>query len=173
MREIRAGARSANLDRIAVLAHGTFVQVAPPDEIYRNPATLGVARLFGDPTINLAETTIGDDGSIDVAGEKIVVDPAHKTWAGRKVTFGVRPEALTVRQGQRAGLKAQVMAVTPLNERTVLLLQTAPGAELLASLPSSAAAIPKAESEVEVSFNLDGTHLFDHETGVALTKGRA
>jgi multiple sugar transport system ATP-binding protein len=160
-------------DRIAVLANGRFVQVARPDDIYRNPATLGVARLFGDPTINLAETTVGDDGSIDLAGDRIAADPAHKAWAGRKVTFGVRPEAVTVSQGEGAGLKAQVMAVTPLNERTVLLLQTAAGAELLASLPSSSGAIPKAESRVEVTFNSDGTHLFDHATGAALKGGRA
>src|SRR3954454_18910944 len=40
-------------DRIAVLLDGGFVQVATPAEVYRIPATLGVARLFGDPTINL------------------------------------------------------------------------------------------------------------------------
>jgi multiple sugar transport system ATP-binding protein len=160
-------------DRIAVLANGKFIQVATPDDIYRKPATLGVARLFGDPAINLAETEIGEDGSIDLAGDRIAVDPAFKAWAGRKVTFGIRPEEIAVRQGQRGGLKAQVMAVTPLNERTVLLLQTAAGAELLASLPSAAAAIPKAESQVEVSFNSNGTHLFDHQTGVSLRQGRA
>src|SRR5262245_24707058 len=44
-------------DRIAVLTGGRFVQVAPPDEIYRLPETVQVARLFGDPTINLIEVT--------------------------------------------------------------------------------------------------------------------
>jgi multiple sugar transport system ATP-binding protein len=160
-------------DRIAVLANGKFVQVATPEDIYRNPATVGVARLFGDPTINLTETTVGSDGSIDLAGDRVAVDPAYKAWAGKKVIFGVRPEAVTVRKGQGEGLQAQVMAVTPLNERTVLLLQTAKAAELLASLPSSSAAIPKAESQVTVGFDHKGTHLFDHETGVAITKGHA
>ncbi len=42
-------------DRIAVLAGGRFIQTAAPDEIYLRPATLGVARLFGDPSINTAE----------------------------------------------------------------------------------------------------------------------
>lgn len=160
-------------DRIAVLANGKFVQVATPEDIYRNPATVGVARLFGDPTINLAETTVGDDGTIDLAGDRVAIDPSYKSFAAKKVIFGVRPEAVAVTQSKGAGLKAQVMAVTPLNERTVLLLQTAAGAELLASLPSSSAAIPKAESEVRVSFAPTGTHLFDHETGAALARGRA
>ncbi|MGE0239426.1 MAG: ABC transporter ATP-binding protein [Parvibaculaceae bacterium] len=159
-------------DRIAVLAHGSFVQVATPEDIYRNPATVGVARLFGDPTINLAETAIADDGSLELAGARVTVDPAYKAWAGKTVTFGVRPEAVTVRHDEGTGLTAQVMAVTPLNERTVLLLQTASGAELLASLPSSSSAIPKAESEVRIAFDPKGAHLFDRETGAALRGGR-
>jgi multiple sugar transport system ATP-binding protein len=158
-------------DRIAVLAHGKFVQVATPEEIYRHPATVNVARLFGDPTINLVETVVGEGATIDLAGETAEIDKAYAGLKDRFVTFGVRPEAVEL--GDGAGLKARVMAVTPLNERTVLLLQTKGGAELLASLPSSSSAIPKAESEVTISFNPIGTHLFDRETGAALAKGRA
>jgi multiple sugar transport system ATP-binding protein len=158
-------------DRIAVLAHGKFVQVATPEEIYRHPATVNVARLFGDPTINLFETVVGEGATVDLAGETAEIDKAYAVLKGRSVTFGVRPEAVELVNG--AGLKARVMAVTPLNERTVLLLQTKGGGELLASLPSSSPAIPKAESEVAISFNPIGTHLFDRETGVALAKGRA
>lgn len=160
-------------DRIAVLAHGKFVQVATPEEIYRHPATVSVARLFGDPTINLIETVMGDDATIDLAGETVAIDKAYAALKGRAVTVGVRPEAVEVSTGAASGLTARVMAVTPLNERTVLLLQTRAGAELLASLPSSSAAIPKAESEVGIRFNPIGTHVFDRATGAMLAKGRA
>lgn len=158
-------------DRIAVLANGQFVQVATPEEIYRHPATVNVARLFGDPTINLFETVVGEGATVDLAGETAAIDEAYAGLAGKPVTVGVRPEAVELVDG--AGLKARVMAVTPLNERTVLLLQTKGGAELLASLPSSSPAIPKAESEVALRFNPIGTHLFDRETGAALARGRA
>lgn len=158
-------------DRIAVLANGKFVQVASPEEIYRHPATVNVARLFGDPTINLFETVVGEGATVGLAGETAEIDKAYSGLTGRPVTVGVRPEAVAlVKDG---GLKAQVMAVTPLNERTVLLLKTRSGAELLASLPSSSPAIPKAESEVALRFNPIGTHLFDRETGAALARGRA
>lgn len=160
-------------DRIAVLANGKFVQVASPQDIYLNPATLGVARLFGDPTINLVETVVGADNTIELAGEKVAIDKSYGALSGKAVTFGVRPEAVEVVNGRVSGLKAKVMAVTPLNERTVLLLQAQSGAELLASLPSSSSAIPKAESEVRIAFNPAGTHLFDRETGATLAKGRA
>ncbi len=42
-------------DRIAVLVDGRLEQVAAPEEIYAAPASVAVARLFGDPSINLAE----------------------------------------------------------------------------------------------------------------------
>src|SRR5437762_9079421 len=41
-------------DRIAVLVGGRLEQVATPEAIYKAPASVAVARLFGDPTINLA-----------------------------------------------------------------------------------------------------------------------
>lgn len=165
-------------DRIAVLVHGRFVQVATPEDVYRSPATVGVARLFGDPTINLFTTTVDGDGSsaaIELAGTQVAIDKAYGSLKGRAVTFGVRPEAVEVGRGRGQGLRAQVMAVTPLNERTVLLLQTSAGAELLASLPSASAGIPKAESEVSIAFNPTGTHVFDPESGVRLetSGGRA
>src|SRR5437764_2366485 len=45
-------------DRIAVLAGGSIVQIGTPEEVYTQPAKLAVARLFGDPTIHLAEATV-------------------------------------------------------------------------------------------------------------------
>ena len=47
-------------DRIAVLIDGGFAQVATPAEVYREPASVGVARLFGDPTINLVPVESAD-----------------------------------------------------------------------------------------------------------------
>src|SRR5262249_27810411 len=40
-------------DRIAVLIDGRLEQLAPPEDVYTAPASVAVARLFGDPSINL------------------------------------------------------------------------------------------------------------------------
>ncbi len=150
-------------DRIAVLAGGRFVQIATPEDIYLRPATLGVARLFGDPSINTIDTKIAADGrSVTIAGKPVAIAGAYAAHAGKDVTFGVRPEAVTL---SKTGLAAEVMAVTPLNERVVLLLAAEGGWELLASLPSSTASIPEPGSTVHISFAADGTHLFDTATG--------
>ena len=155
-------------DRIAVLAGGRFVQTASPEDIYMRPATLGVASLFGDPSINTAETSIQSDAegtSVTLGGTRVAVAESYRAHAGRAVTFGVRPEAVEIGS---AGLEAEVVAVTPLNERTVLLLQTPSGWEFLASLPSTATGIPEAGSRVRARFAKAGTHIFDRQTGERL-----
>jgi multiple sugar transport system ATP-binding protein len=155
-------------DRIAVLAGGRFVQTASPEDIYMKPATLNVARLFGDPSINTVDTMVkaaNGAASASVGGMEIALDPAYAALAGREVTLGVRPEAVTI-MPSGAGLSAKVLAVTPLNERVVLLLQSATGWEFLASLPATASAIPEPETQVTVRFESSGTHLFDKATGM-------
>ena len=155
-------------DRIAVLAGGKFVQTASPEDIYMRPATLGVARLFGDPSINTADTVVEARSSgvhVKLGDTEIPVPERFRPLAGRAVTFGVRPEAVDV--AAASGLAAEVVAVTPLNERTVLLLQTSSGLELLASLPSSAP-VPEAGVRINMRFAESGTHLFDRETGERL-----
>ncbi len=157
-------------DRIAVLQDGAFVQVATPEEIYTHPHSLSVARLFGDPAINSADSRIESDSDgvmVVLAGARIPLDPAYRVHRGRAVTVGIRPEAVTIADGPGA-LSAVVEAVTPLNERTVLLLKAPSGWEFLASLPSSGAAIPEAGSQVDIDVLAAGLHLFDRETGQRL-----
>jgi multiple sugar transport system ATP-binding protein len=157
-------------DRIAVLAGGRFVQTAPPSEIYLKPATLGVARLFGDPSINTAETTIaaqGDGACVQIGGVIVGIDARYRRHAGMPVTLCVRPEAVEI-TATHGGLAAEVMAVTPLNERVVLLLQSEGGWEFLASLPASQPRIPEPGTKVKTNFADAGTHLFDLQSGERL-----
>jgi multiple sugar transport system ATP-binding protein len=157
-------------DRIAVLRDGSFEQVATPEEIYDKPRSIAVARLFGDPAINITESrieTLGNAAVVALAGALVYLAPGYLPHTGGAVTVGIRPEAVVVAQGSHmpGALAAVVEAVTPLNERTVLLLKAPNGWEFLASLPSWGAAIPEAGAEVEVSFLPGGFHLFDQETG--------
>jgi multiple sugar transport system ATP-binding protein len=154
-------------DRIAVLQGGGFVQLATPVDIYERPATLDVARLFGDPVINTVETSINPLGkslTVSVGGADIAIGDSYRALAGNTVVMGIRPDAIRLGSG-RSGIPATVMAVTPLNERTVLLLQAENGWEFLASLPA-AAAIPKSGSQVMASFS--SHHFFHKETGERL-----
>jgi multiple sugar transport system ATP-binding protein len=165
-------------DRIAVLRGGTFEQIATPETIYDTPHSLAVARLFGDPAINIADSrieTAGDAASFAIAGARMPLDQSYGAYAGGPVTIGIRPEAvmLAKTQGAPGGFAAVVEAVTPLNERTVLLLKARNGWEFLASLPSWGTPIPEAGAEVEASFLPGALHLFDQETGRRITAAPA
>jgi multiple sugar transport system ATP-binding protein len=158
-------------DRIAVLSGGSFVQIATPEEIYTAPATLGVARLFGDPAINVIDITPRANGKslvADIMGETVSLEQELAGIAGRDLILGIRPEAISVGPARGAALVADVLAVTPFNERTVLLLRSRGGWEFLASLPSSSDSIPKAEQTTGVTFDAAGMHLFDRATGARL-----
>lgn len=158
-------------DRIAVIASGKFIQTAAPEDIYLRPVTLGVAQLFGDPSINTAKTKVEMEGktvNVTLGGVKVPIASSYSSYDGRFVTFGVRPEAVEINASMGTGLEAKVMAVTPLNERTVLLLQSEGGWEFLTSLPSSAKDIPEPGARVKATFAAGGTHLFDKTTAERL-----
>ena len=74
-------------DRIAVIANGKFIQTATPEDIYLKPATLGVARLFGDPSINTADTKIeiaGKTVNVTLGGVKVPIDGTYTSvWQSR------------------------------------------------------------------------------------------
>ena len=115
-----------------------------------------------------------EGGRLALADAKLPIDPALRLSPGRIVTAGIRPEAVAIVDGSgRAGdLNAIVEAVTPLNERTVLLLKAPSGWEFLASLPSSGEAIPEAGRRVRVEIRPAGLHLFDRETGRRIAPGQ-
>jgi multiple sugar transport system ATP-binding protein len=153
-------------DRIAVLQGGEFVQVATPHDIYEKPATLQVAKLFGDPVINTLDMTLKQAGKSVLATVPdlgFAIDGDFHSHLGRPVVMAIRPDAVTINTST-AGIPAKVMAITPLNERTVLLLQAQNGWEFLVSLPSPSQT-PKTDSQVTAVFNGADMHFFDKETG--------
>jgi len=83
-------------DRIAVMDRGRLMQVAPPAEIYEQPASRWVADFIGD--VNLFEGRLGDDG-LSVEGTAAGrLRTAAKTDAepGQVVCVALRPEKVRV-----------------------------------------------------------------------------
>ncbi|WP_316231826.1 ABC transporter ATP-binding protein [Bradyrhizobium sp. SZCCHNR1051] len=156
-------------DRIAVLINGRLAQVARPEEIYARPASVAVARLFGDPSINLAEVTpVAEQGRLtaSVAGTLIRLDAdGLPTNMRERCWLGVRPDDVVVtRDGGEGAIPARIVAVTPIHERAVVLLRFADGSEWLAALAPEALEAD-ADEDVFVRFAPDAALLFDHATG--------
>ena len=86
-------------DRIAVLVNGRFEQVATPEEIYAAPASVAVARLFGDPAINLAEVQPFEEHGVLFAmlsGARIRLGSFDGQPLARPCWLGIRPEHLAI-----------------------------------------------------------------------------
>jgi multiple sugar transport system ATP-binding protein len=109
----------------------------------------------------------GKGATISLGGTEVAIAAEYKGLAGKRVVFGIRPEAIDIKPGKGNGIPAEVVAVTPLNERTVLLLKAADGWEFLASLPASAKA-PESGTKVAASFDSSDIHFFDTASGERL-----
>ena len=90
-------------DRITVMRSGRIMQVDTPLNLYHYPANKFVAGFIGSPTMNLIDGELKEengkiyfslDGTlIEILGEKANKLKSH---IGKKVTFGMRPESITV-----------------------------------------------------------------------------
>ena len=159
-------------DRIAVLVGGRLEQIASPEEIYLSPASVAVARLFGDPTINLAEMMpFTEHGTLFavISGARVPLGMADALPADRPYWLGVRPEDLGISfsAGEDA-MPARVLAITPMHEKAVLLLRFEDGKEWLAALRPDALNVAAGDA-VFVRFAQEAVQLFDRETGLRIS----
>ena len=85
-------------DRIAVMNEGTIEQIAPPMEVYEEPATEFVADFIGDTNFLDGEVTETSDGRVVLAtdGGEIEVNTVTAPADGTGAVF-VRPEKITAR----------------------------------------------------------------------------
>lgn len=159
-------------DRIGVLVDGKFQQIDSPSGIYRNPQTREVARLFGDPPINLFEVTpqrAGDGLSVEIGGQPVRLADARPDLVGKACVLGVRPEDVSFStEPQPGALPVALEAAMPFNVRTVTLLK-AGQAEILASRPEDAALAARRERIQGFATLAAGrTLFFDRATGARI-----
>jgi len=84
-------------DRVAVMLDGNLLQVAPPQEIYADPADRRVAEFVGSPKINMLEASVLEVGTADATGT--IFSIAANVAAGSRVALGIRPEAFFLAEG--------------------------------------------------------------------------
>ncbi|MDX3925030.1 MAG: ABC transporter ATP-binding protein [Shinella sp.] len=159
-------------DRIAVMANGRIRQIGTPEEIYNSPADIEIARLFGDPTINLLDVTPKAEASgvsVQLSDVRIFLPGIPAGAAGKPCVLGLRPETLSFVEGGKPGaIPVTVEAETPLNEKTVTLVLTIRSREILVSRPAGTPGPASGAAHI----NIDGSHafLFDKETGVLIRR---
>src|SRR5690242_8458001 len=90
-------------DRVVVMRDGRVQQVGEPLELYNTPANRFVAGFIGSPAMNFADVTLAaDNGSLWAESESLrikvpaLIAARLGPYAGRDVTFGIRPEDLRI-----------------------------------------------------------------------------
>ncbi|MGU3384725.1 ABC transporter ATP-binding protein [Methylobacterium sp. D53M] len=141
-------------DRIGVMEAGRLIQVGPPADLYRRPASRFVAGLLGD--VNLIPGRIGAGGADTVRTVETAHGPvrgvAEAALAeGAAVVVAVRPEDVVL---GAEGLPVVVADAVFLGDRVRRTLRLPDGATLRASgRPAEATAAPG--SDARASFPAD------------------
>ena len=152
--------------RIAVMdAHG-IRQLGTPTDIYDTPASIEIARLFGDPVINLLDVTPEQEDEVvqvRVSDSPQPIDAGFATAIGKPCVLGVRPEAFRFVAADHPGaIPVEVEAETPLNEKIVSLMLTHGQREILISRPAGTPG--PASGAAHVAVKASQVMLFDRDS---------
>ncbi|MER9365481.1 ABC transporter ATP-binding protein [Mesorhizobium sp. M0518] len=179
-------------DRVAVLKGGVLQQVDTPKSLYESPVNAFVAGFIGSPSMNLFEATLTGDElmsgalAIRLQDAAFVRRPDLRSYAGRKVVFGIRPEDLydsSLESGRKyQTIPAKVTSIEELGSEQIVHLDIDavrvdsgdPDAVQDFGLASNAVAkfepVSTVRSGSEIRLALDDTklHFFDPETHLAI-----
>ena len=144
-------------DRIAIMNKGKIQQLGTPDEVYNNPSNVFVAGFIGSPPMNLIA------GSIDkgvFTGHETVVPKAGK--ATGKVTFGIRPEDVSVAPKGKGHVNSTLYSLEPTGDQTLVTVRL--GEQLLVARADRdfRQAI---DTPISLNFDVARAYLFDGTTG--------
>jgi multiple sugar transport system ATP-binding protein len=165
--------------RIAVLDKGVLQQVGTPQELYDRPDNVFVAGFIGSPAMNFFEVTVGGNSDklyLDSDSFRVPV-PMLKAamlipYLGRKITFGIRPEDIHVREYLPAGIDnmAMVLArvdVIELMGNELFIYVVSGKHQFLARVDPRAKARPG--QDIELVFNMANLHAFNTTSGKAIS----
>jgi multiple sugar transport system ATP-binding protein len=158
-------------DRVVVMKDGRVQQLGEPLELYGRPANRFVAGFIGSPAMNFVEVAIsaaGDALWAEAEGLRIRVPQefSSRLQAGRRLTLGVRPEALRLANGaDDYSFATEVDVVEPLGNE-ILLNFRAGGVPMVARVDPAT----RVGAHESVRFALDPArvHFFDTQSEAAL-----
>ena len=96
-------------DRVAVLSAGRLQQCDTPQNLYDHPTNLFVAGFMGSPAMNLFEAVVAEGATQLIIGSQAItlppelhaVRPTLKSYAGKSIVVGIRPENLPLTDNAR------------------------------------------------------------------------
>jgi multiple sugar transport system ATP-binding protein len=157
-------------DRVVVMKDGIVQQVGAPLELYGRPANRFVAGFIGSPAMNFVDVAItGERDALwaEAAGLRIRI-PSHLATriAQKRLTLGVRPEALRLANGvDDYSFATAVDVVEPLGNE-ILLNFRAGGVPMVARVDPGVSV--KAHDNVRFALDPARMHFFDAQSEAAI-----
>jgi multiple sugar transport system ATP-binding protein len=162
-------------ERIVVLKDGIIMQVGTPMELYVHPQNLFVAGFIGSPPMNLIYGTMENAGKfLGKNGKPLMQLPASmipslKTYEGRNIYMGIRPENITETAPKAdktcCSVNVSVTGVERLGSE-ILLYARVEDTPLIARLSPTSLLNPGGIATL--NFNLENSVFFDADSGIAL-----
>ena len=166
---------NALADRIAVMEGGILQQFANQKELKERPANLFVATFIGEPPMNVFDARISNDERLTFTVENgpvldfaaSEVPPAVRSAIGNrsKAVVGIRPHSVKLGSGAN---QARIVSNQWLGDQSHLAMDVA--GKLLVAV-SHAPIAAKAGEMLNYQVGLFSLHVFDADTGVALSHG--
>ena len=153
-------------DQVAVLREGRVQQVGTPAEVYERPANQWVAGFVGSPRISLLACRAEGDRLVGAQGWSLPRPRWTTAEEGRPLLLGLRAEDVSVEKRGDAALPGELYGLEPLGDRTVVDVLV--GSERVKVKARPTVTGVRGE-RVSVTVDLDRAHLFDADTGLALT----
>ncbi|MCK0167698.1 ABC transporter ATP-binding protein [Jannaschia sp. S6380] len=163
------GEAMAMSDRIALMFEGRVRQVGTPDQLFRDPADLDVARFLSQPHLNevdadMIRAHIGDATS----SRPILIGGAPLRDLAGTVAF--RPEDASIRQAARPGLPGLPCTVDHAEHAghdANLFVRLRDGTRCVIRIPSSAMPDWPEGRDGVVHFDLSAARAYDASQGIA------
>ena len=163
--------------RIAVMAGGRLQQVAPPEQLYDEPANLFVATFIGSPKMNIVPGRLVGDGGV-VSVEFLGIQAALDMTAGRldgepearEVLVGIRPEDLHWLPGSgdataAPAVEGEVEVIEPVGPESLVTLRCT-GETLVARFPPRCPLMTGDRAQLTV--DLQHVQIFDPQSERAI-----
>ncbi len=138
-------------DRIALMIEGRIEQLGSPDDLYRKPASLAVARFIGSPTINLLAAEVAANGTVRVDG----IDTSLKSATPGPATLGIRAEDVHIAD---TGLPARLLREETHGPDRFVTCEVSSGQQIVLRQKASDP-LPAAQS-LHIAFAEQNAHLF-------------
>lgn len=162
-------------DRVAVIDAGRIEQIATPEELWRRPATVRVARLVGDPPMNLLPGRVeshGPGNSTFVCAELRIplsgklADAAIRLGQDSRAVLGVRPNLVAMAPaGTQGSTAVELYSDEPFGKYAIA---TARVADVLIKAKTTRSAPGRIGAAVGLVMPASGFVLFDAASGKAI-----